>query len=162
MELSGLDDVAAIAGGLVQGYALLTDGTVWSWGYGISGELGNGLSAGNQPKDSCEYEETTNRKYCSSVPVGVKGLNDVIAIAGGYYEGYYGDGYALLSSGTVWDWGAAVVGQLGNGYSAADPHATNCDSKLHLAGKYCSSVPVEVTGLSGVQSIGAGYAATTP
>ncbi len=47
VEVSGLDDVAAISGGLVQGYALLSDGTVSAWGSGVYGELGNGYSAGD-------------------------------------------------------------------------------------------------------------------
>ena len=37
VQVSGLTDVTAIAGGCVTGYALRGDGTVWAWGAGSSG-----------------------------------------------------------------------------------------------------------------------------
>ena len=43
--VSGLDHVVAIAAGSYGGYALLRDGTVWAWGRGVDGELGDGSAA---------------------------------------------------------------------------------------------------------------------
>lgn len=42
LRISGLSDVAAIAAGAGEGYALRSDGTVWAWGLNNVGQLGNG------------------------------------------------------------------------------------------------------------------------
>jgi hypothetical protein len=98
LRIPGLTGVTAIAGGYGTGYALRTDGTVWSWGAGQSGALGDG--------DDESY---------STVPVHVAGLEDVhvTAIAAGSATGY-----ALTDDGSVWAWGAGDVGQLGNNGTA--------------------------------------------
>ncbi len=94
LRIPGLSHVTAVAGGSGTGYALRSDGTVWSWGDGRSGALGDG--------DDESY---------STVPVQVAGLEDlhITAIAAGFATGY-----ALTSDGFVWAWGAGGVGQLGN------------------------------------------------
>src|SRR5215472_12236013 len=75
---------------------------------------------------------TTNR----TAPVPVKGLTGVKAIsAGGFHS------LALLGNGTVMAWGDDQVGQLGNGVIETD-----------------STVPVPVTGLTGVTALSAGLA----
>jgi alpha-tubulin suppressor-like RCC1 family protein len=89
-----LTGVTALAGGASLSLALKSDGTVWAWGYGLNGELGNGTY-------------TT-----SNTPVQVSGLSGVTAIAEG------GAGFnrlALKSDGTVWAWGYNGYGELGNG-----------------------------------------------
>jgi alpha-tubulin suppressor-like RCC1 family protein len=73
--------------------ALKSDGTVWTWGYNYSGQLGDGT--------------TTNSR---STPVRVLNLTGVTALTAGY-----GHSLALKSDGTVWAWGENVVGQLGDG-----------------------------------------------
>ncbi|CUU56460.1 Alpha-tubulin suppressor [Parafrankia irregularis] len=90
-DLTGLDDVRAIAGGSGSGFALNGDGTVWAWGLNNVGQLGNGTVIN------------------SNVPVQVAGLDDIRAIA----AGSNGNGYALRSDGTVWAWGDNSAGQLG-------------------------------------------------
>ncbi len=85
-------DVTVISGGLYHSLALKSDGTVWAWGGGIHGELGNGLTANQR------------------LPVQVAGLSNVIAIAGGGKHSL-----ALKSDGTVWAWGDGYYGQLGDG-----------------------------------------------
>ena len=97
VEVSGLTGITALAGGLNDGYALKSGGTVWAWGYGAYGGLGNGT--------------TTD----SSTPVQVSGLTGITAIAGGG-----DDGYALKSGGTVWAWGNNTDGELGNGTTTTD------------------------------------------
>ena len=93
VQVSELSDVAAIAaGGSNTAYALRGDGSVWAWGGGGLGQLGNGGGAD------------------SAVPVRVSGLSDVTAVAGGWFNGY-----AIRSNGTVWAWGAGYPGALGNG-----------------------------------------------
>ena len=92
MQVSGLTNVTAIAGGLYHTIALKSDGTVWAWGDNDYGQLGDG--------------STTDRL----TPVPVSGLTDVTAIAGGWYHTI-----ALKSDGTVWAWGENYAGQLGDG-----------------------------------------------
>lgn len=94
-EVNGLDDVVAIAAGAGSwgtAYALRSDGTVWAWGQGGSGQLGDGKDAN------------------STTPVQVTGLRGVVGIAAGASVGY-----ALLADGTVWAWGDGSSGGLGNG-----------------------------------------------
>jgi alpha-tubulin suppressor-like RCC1 family protein len=90
-QVSGLSGITAIAAGYAQGLALRQDGTVWVWGYGAWGGLGNGTQ--------------TN----SNVPIQVAGLSGVAAIAAG-------DNFdvVLLEDGTLWAWGMNELGQLGH------------------------------------------------
>jgi RHS repeat-associated protein len=76
------------------------------------------------------------------VPVAVRGLSGVTAIAAGG-----GFGLALLSNGTVMAWGSNNHGELGNGESTG-PEQCN--------GEACSTTPVAVSGLSGVTAIATG------
>jgi alpha-tubulin suppressor-like RCC1 family protein len=66
VPVSGLRGVAAVATGYGQSLALLSDGTVMSWGENFEGQLANGSG------------ETG-----SDVPVAVSGLSNATAIAGG-------------------------------------------------------------------------------
>ncbi|WAM36264.1 RCC1 domain-containing protein, partial [Caldicellulosiruptor acetigenus] len=117
VQIKGLKDVVAIAADSDHSLVLKKDGTVWAWGNNSSGQLGNGNS-------TIEY---------STIPVKVKGLKDVIAIAiGGCYS------LALKRDGTVWAWGDNSSGQLGNGTTVNSP------------------VPVQVRGLKDVVAIAAG------
>jgi hypothetical protein len=70
--------------------ALKADGTVWAWGNGGGGELGNGRF-----------------DLSRSSPGQVPNLSGIIALAG---RGY---GLALKSDGTVWAWGSSNA--LGDG-----------------------------------------------
>ena len=44
VQVSGLTDATAIAGGGQHSLALKSDGTVWAWGYNIEGQLGDGTN----------------------------------------------------------------------------------------------------------------------
>ena len=87
-----LRNVKALAAGGGHSLALKADGTVWSWGSNICGQLGNGTVTD------------------SNIPVQVLGLSNVIAIAAGESHSL-----ALLADGTVRAWGLNTNGQLGNG-----------------------------------------------
>ncbi len=92
VQVRGLDDVTAIAGGGYHTIALKSNGTVWAWGWNKFGQLGNGHT------------------FFKRRPVRVRGLSAVIAIAGGEYHTI-----ALKLHRTVWTWGYNKYGQLGNG-----------------------------------------------
>jgi len=92
-RVRGLAHVVAIAAGSYTAYAVLRAGSVWAWGRGIDGELGDG--------------NTTDR----AVPTRVLTRTPVIQVQGGGAMAY-----ALDRHGQVWAWGSGFYGQLGNGY----------------------------------------------
>jgi alpha-tubulin suppressor-like RCC1 family protein len=116
VAVPGLSGVSAIAAGKEHSLALLANGTVMAWGNNEVGQLGSGSKAAK-----------------SAVPVVVKGLGGVTAIAAGGEHSL-----ARLSNGTVMAWGGNGEGQLGNGKMAN------------------SNVPVTVKGLSGATAVAAG------
>ncbi|NUT52162.1 MAG: hypothetical protein HOV94_33440, partial [Saccharothrix sp.] len=97
VRVSGLTDVVAIAAGAYNGYAVKSDGTVWSWGDNSRGELGNGVACDRDVPGTCS----------SNVPVRVVGMTDAVAVSE--------DGFALRSDGTAWVWGSNATGLLGTG-----------------------------------------------
>jgi len=169
VQVSGLVGVTAVGAGVYHGEALKSDGTVWAWGYNGNGQLGNGtttnssvpvqvsglgganaIAAGNYHGlavksdgtvaawgDNAAGELGNGTTISSSTPVAVSNLSGATAVAAGGMPGAAGHSLALKSDGTVWAWGYNNKGQLGNGTT------TN------------SSVPVQVSGLSGVAAISA-------
>jgi alpha-tubulin suppressor-like RCC1 family protein len=98
--------VLTLVAGARHSLAILSDGSVKSWGRNGAGELGNGT--------------TTN----SSVPIGVSGLgalSGVVAVAGNapplstLNPSGNGHSMALKSDGTVLGWGNNNSGEVGNG-----------------------------------------------
>lgn len=119
VTVPGLTNVVALAAGEAHTCALLAVGVPVCWGLNSSGQLGNGTLSS------------------SPTPVGILGLNSVVAIAAG---GALGSSHtcALRSDGTVRCWGANGSGQLGTGNTSP------------------SSVPVIVAGLTNAVSIAVG------
>ena len=74
------------------GLAIKTDGTLWAWGRGYGGSLGQG-----------------NTTLYSS-PVQVGGLTTWLEVSAGYTLSM-----ALKTDGTLWMWGKGENGQLGQG-----------------------------------------------
>ena len=107
IELTGyLTDITAIAAGtsywLNQGghsVALRNDGTVWAWGGGLEGQLGDGAGISRSiPVQVVDESDPTG------FLTGVSGVS-----AGDYHS------MAFKIDGTVWAWGANGDGQLGEG-----------------------------------------------
>lgn len=97
VQVQGLSNIIAAAGGREHSLALKGDGTIWAWGSNWSGQLGV----------TTIYDES---KHTS--PAQVLQITGVTAIAAG------GDhSMALKSDGTVWTWGSNYYGQLGYGTS---------------------------------------------
>ncbi|MCI8520135.1 MAG: S8 family serine peptidase [Clostridia bacterium] len=92
VQVNNLDNIIAIDIGYNHSVALRADGTVWTWGYNGSGQLGDG---------------TTTTK---NTPVKVVGLENVVYIAtGSDYS------FAIQEDGTVWGWGRYSYGHYGPG-----------------------------------------------
>jgi alpha-tubulin suppressor-like RCC1 family protein len=98
VTVTGLPKPAtAIAGQGLTAYALLSDGSVWAWGYNFFGELGNGT-----------FTETGSDGI--PTPGAVIGLGGAATnIAAGL------DHACAVVGGTVWCWGVDSNGQLGDG-----------------------------------------------
>ncbi len=108
-EVTGLDRVVAIAAGMASfagnsfSGAVRDDGTVWVWGSGVSGVMGNGTR--NPSPD-----DPGGRNL---LPLQVPGLANVKTLSLGY-----GHAAALLGDGTLRMWGFDGFGQIGVGTSA--------------------------------------------
>ena len=116
VEIDGVSDATAITAGENHSCALRQNGTISCWGNNYYRQLGS---------NAAEFD--------SSVPVGVIGISNAIAITAG-------DGYtcALHQTGNISCWGDNRDGQLGDG--------TN---------NY-SSVPLKVQGIDDATAISAG------
>lgn len=91
-------DVEGIAAGAEHAMVLGTDGSVWGWGDGTYGDLGD------------------NSQYAEPRPVLAIGPGSgIVQLAAGT-----GDTVALLSNGTVEAWGSNQDGELGGGFTSFD------------------------------------------
>ncbi len=97
VQVPGLNAVTKISAGGLFSLALRADGTVWSWGYNASGELGNGTSAD------------------SDIPVQATGLSRVIGIAAGADSSLAIRTNPKTGGSAVWAWGSNYAGQVGDG-----------------------------------------------
>jgi alpha-tubulin suppressor-like RCC1 family protein len=160
VQVVGLVDIVAVGAGYSHSLAVMSDGTLWTWGENGDGQLGNGSIAD------------------SPLPVQATGLIDVGTCAGGEYHSL-----ALKRNGTVWAWGTNFFGQLGDGtyndsrtpieipgltdviaVAAArwNSLALRADGTVWAwghdpgIGGYSSNVPVQPTGLSDIVAIAGG------
>jgi alpha-tubulin suppressor-like RCC1 family protein len=82
-----------------QSIAILADGTLWTWGNGKHGQLGNGGT------------DSPTTPIRITLPKGAK----AVAVASGGYASY-----AIDTSGRLWSWGRNDDGQLGSGRAGPD------------------------------------------
>jgi alpha-tubulin suppressor-like RCC1 family protein len=122
-DISG---VTAISAGSQHSLALKNDGTVYAWGNGSTGQLGDSFYIFNSP-------------HSTARPVQIKYLFRVTAIAAGALHSL-----ALRADSLVFAWGGGVAGQLGNG------------AIYKNAPYFGSTSVVQVTNLVDVTAIAAG------
>jgi len=94
-----------VSGGASHTAAIKTDGTLWTWGFGGNGQLGN-ASTTNASTPVTTFAGGTNWKQVSS---------------GSLYTA------AIKTDGTLWTWGYGSYGRLGNataGYSSISTPVT--------------------------------------
>ena len=96
--------------------ALKADGTLWAWGYGTNGQLGDGTTAVR----TTPIQEAT-------------GANDWVAVDAGKYHTV-----ALKADGTLWAWGSNNYGELGDGTT------TNSSTPVQEATQASDWVAVDV------------------
>ncbi|MFF2772865.1 RCC1 domain-containing protein, partial [Streptomyces bacillaris] len=97
VRIPNIGPVKKLAGGHYNMHALLEDGTLWNWGYGRSGSLGNSNAA-------------THRVLTPTQVTGFPPGRTVVDVAG------RNDGAsAVLDDGTVWSWGLNSSYQIGDG-----------------------------------------------
>jgi alpha-tubulin suppressor-like RCC1 family protein len=118
VPVTGLTGVTAIASALDTAYALRSDGTVWAWGSGDSGQLGTGSG------------------QASNVPVRVTGLAGATAIAAGP-----GIALALTSDGAVRAWGYDSPGR-----SWVPVRVAGLPAMTTIAGGYLGGYGVDAEG----------------
>ncbi len=174
--LTPLDKVRLVAASDVHTVALKTDGTVWAWGDNARGELGTGnttaqrtavqvlvlddaqaiLARGTdqsartiaQRSDGSLWGWGDNRDCqlgeaapgtAVLTPTRLTNLTNLGVSASNLAQGD-AHGLARKRDGTAWSWGNNAQGQLGDGTTTA------------------SCTPVQITGLSDVETVGAGVA----
>src|SRR5207344_1027560 len=90
-------DVVAVAAGSSHSVALKADGSVWTWGNNLAGQLGDG---------------TTIERH---TPTRVTRIADVVTIAANGFGPAGAHTVVLRADGTVWAWGENRNGELGDG-----------------------------------------------
>lgn len=100
-RVTGLTDVRFIAAGPHTGYALKGDGTVWAWGNGSAGALGDGV-----PIPPSEITVNVIPKKV----VGLSGVQRLFVPASGSSSNKDWGAYALTSDGSLWAWGGVALG----------------------------------------------------
>lgn len=98
-EIKGLGNIKMAEIGTGHIVSLRQDGTVWTWGENVWGQLGNGTQQHHNIYD-----------YTSFEPNQAKNLTGIISVAAGMIHSA-----ALKDDGTVWTWGGNFFGEIGDG-----------------------------------------------
>jgi alpha-tubulin suppressor-like RCC1 family protein len=88
-----------------------TDGSLWAWGWNAYGQLGLGF-AGTAKDPDTTFETMT---YSRPTRVG----EDFVAVTTGSYHTH-----AIKRDGSLWGWGMAAYGSVGDGLPDTDPDGT--------------------------------------
>jgi len=129
----------AIATGREHSCVVLADGTARCWGDNSHGQVGDGQV------EHSPFCQLYHRPDCSQRPVRVSGLTGVVSVSAGFVHSC-----ATLADGSAWCWGGSGAGVLGDGVA----HDADCHARLENVP--CSTVPVQVSGLTDATAVAAG------
>jgi alpha-tubulin suppressor-like RCC1 family protein len=112
VKLAGVTGVPVqVAAGLSHSLVLMSNKTVWAWGYNFAGQLGNGAAPSSlAPNPKPQPVSTGPGKPLSNI---VK----IVAIGN--------QSFALDNLNQLWVWGDNSFGELGNGSSTSSSYAIN-------------------------------------
>jgi RHS repeat-associated protein len=117
-----LAGVTAVATGGSQSFAVKSTGAVWSWGYNLNGQLGNGSTTNSSTPVLVSGSGGVGtlggvaQPAAYATPSGASGPPTVTDVPGADRVIDGGDAsFVVKSDGTLWTWGASTHGQLGNG-----------------------------------------------
>lgn len=143
IQVQGLENITQVDLSYLHGAALKKDGTVWTWGFNESGQLGDGSFISRSTPSMVEGITNVNKISVSyAQTLALKNNGEVWAWGNNYY-GELGDGtgvekrwvpvrtahlegivdieagelysLAVKRNGSIWAWGNNMYGQLGNG-----------------------------------------------
>ena len=92
VQIGGLTTWSKVSAGLAHNAAIKTDGTIWAWGQGSSGQIGNSNTAD------------------LNSPVQIGSLTNWANVSAGFAFTV-----AVKTDGTLWSWGSNGYGQIGDG-----------------------------------------------
>jgi alpha-tubulin suppressor-like RCC1 family protein len=95
VQVGSLTDWHQISSAGQQTAAVKVNGTMWAWGYGSGGRLGD------------------NTTISRSSPVQIGSLTDWAQVSMGGNASVTGQAIALKTNGTIWTWGTGTLGRLG-------------------------------------------------
>jgi alpha-tubulin suppressor-like RCC1 family protein len=132
----GFGNVALIGSGMFHSMAVKGDGTVWTWGNNLMGQLGDGTTTNRISPVVIPHFNLNAMNPPSSEPSGDGGPDQPVPASGSTIAG--GESFSLLKkNGKLWSWGDNMFGQLGDG------------------GIISKNVPSAVSNLNGVVSVAA-------
>jgi len=114
----GGQKVVMMAAGLMHSVILTANGEVWSFGWGVDGQLGQP----KPPKDESKPSFMQPR-FMLAEPTKIEPLSGVRSIHSGDHFTY-----AITSAGSVFSWGNNVDGQLGLGNFDAHEQPARCEA----------------------------------
>lgn len=124
---ANISNVERVGAGWSHCAAVKKDGTLWTWGYNASGQLGQATTSNSIPQ-----------------PTQVAGMTSVRTVACGHEHTL-----ALKQNGTVWTCGINGQGQLGNGSNNPSGNfmqVASLSSIIQVAGAYTHSIALKSDG----------------
>ena len=130
--ISGGTNWKQVSCGYLHTAAIKTDGTLWTWGYNFTGQLGNNASGSNTQKSSPVQTITGGTNWKS--------------VSGGYSTTA-----AIKTDGTLWTWGDNTYGHLGDNTTTIKSSPVQTISggtnwkQISMRGQYMAAIKTDGT-----------------